>query len=461
MATDHSQNMDVFGKQELGWVVPRVLEPGPTATVTGWQDTKLDTAPDRLAAARRHAVHARRATASTTARRYVAKLPGRQIIDPAHRAVRRPRLVVARRATTSAARRPAATTSTSPCRSCARARRHDGDADVQVPLGHRVGLRLRLRHGDRPTAARTTVATRRPTATRRRRARTRTPTAARRSTATASPAPAARTTAGTAGRRPRPRQLPRRRVPRRPVRPLRVRRAAGRRCASATRPTGPRPAGLVHRRPGGQGRRRRRSTPPTSRRPTDPAIFNGGCREGLADGAATCTEGWQYVSAAEGSPADHAYYLEMRDRSGFDLDGQGEDDRDPTDVAPGCYLAYTDEAHGYGNVGTADPPAQSPLDSQPEPGERRRTSTTRRSPPPPATRLLRLRRGPRRQLLRPEREPTGTGGSPTTASLQRRSDVGRGRRSRGARTYDLTGNVTFTLGSGCGAFDYGWGDRGR
>ena len=31
-------------------------------------------------------------------------------------------------------------------------------------------------------------------------------------------------------------------------------------------------------------------------------------------------------------------------------------------------LAYTDENHGYGNVGTDDPPAQSPLDSQPEPG---------------------------------------------------------------------------------------------
>ena len=31
-------------------------------------------------------------------------------------------------------------------------------------------------------------------------------------------------------------------------------------------------------------------------------------------------------------------------------------------------LAYTDENHGYGNVGTDDPPAQSPLDSRPDPG---------------------------------------------------------------------------------------------
>jgi hypothetical protein len=29
---------------------------------------------------------------------------------------------------------------------------------------------------------------------------------------------------------------------------------------------------------------------------------------------------------------------------------------------------YTDEAHGYGNVGTDDPPAQTPLDARPEPG---------------------------------------------------------------------------------------------
>ena len=73
----------------------------------------------------------------------------------------------------------------------------------------------------------------------------------------------------------------------------------------------------------------------------------------------------------------------MRDRSGFDLDGNGQADRGAPDVpAPGLYLSYTDEAHGYGNAGTDDPPAQSPLDSVPEPGsDDARTSTTRRSPP--------------------------------------------------------------------------------
>ena len=59
----------------------------------------------------------------------------------------------------------------------------------------------------------------------------------------------------------------------------------------------------------------------------------------------------------------------MRDRSGFDLDGpRRERPRRARRFAPGVYLAYTDENHGYGNVGTDNPPAQSPLDAVPEPG---------------------------------------------------------------------------------------------
>ena len=99
--------------------------------------------------------------------------------------------------------------------------------------------------------------------------------------------------------------------------------------------------------------------------PDDPRIFNGGCQ---ADNPGSdCTKGWQYVSAGDEATFDHSYYLEMRDRSGFDLDGQGQVDRDPIGFEAGLYLGYTDEAHGYGNAGTDDPPAQSPLDSQPEP----------------------------------------------------------------------------------------------
>jgi PKD repeat protein len=100
----------------------------------------------------------------------------------------------------------------------------------------------------------------------------------------------------------------------------------------------------------------------------DERLFNGGCTE-HGRVAAACTSGWQHVSAATGSPADHAYYLELRDRSSFDLDGKGQADRGPATFLPGLSLVYTNEAHGYGNAGTGDPPAQSPLDSQPQPGE--------------------------------------------------------------------------------------------
>ena len=57
MATDKSQNMDVFAKQELGWVVPQVLEPGTATTVTDWQ---------RLQARHRTGSTGRRRTARRT-----------------------------------------------------------------------------------------------------------------------------------------------------------------------------------------------------------------------------------------------------------------------------------------------------------------------------------------------------------------------------------------------------------
>ncbi len=101
--------------------------------------------------------------------------------------------------------------------------------------------------------------------------------------------------------------------------------------------------------------------------PDDERVYNGGCREDLST-AQQCTKGWSYVDAGGEAPADHAYYLEMRDRSGFDLQGKGQIDRTPIAFGAGLSLVYTDEAHGYGNAGTPDQPAQSPLDSVPDPG---------------------------------------------------------------------------------------------
>ncbi|HYF64596.1 MAG TPA: immune inhibitor A domain-containing protein, partial [Herpetosiphonaceae bacterium] len=82
MASDHSQHMDVFGKQEMGWIVPRALKPGAPITVNGMRDSKLNThridwttpsgAPYTLSGPRVNNGEA-----------YVANLPPRQLIDPA------------------------------------------------------------------------------------------------------------------------------------------------------------------------------------------------------------------------------------------------------------------------------------------------------------------------------------------------------------------------------------------
>jgi M6 family metalloprotease-like protein len=101
----------------------------------------------------------------------------------------------------------------------------------------------------------------------------------------------------------------------------------------------------------------------------DTRIFNGGCSENLQV-AMSCTAGWQHVDAADDAAQDHAYYLELRDRSGFDTSGRDQNDRAPIGFFPGLLLTYTDEAAGYGNTGetSTDTPNQSPVDSQPQPG---------------------------------------------------------------------------------------------
>jgi immune inhibitor A len=90
--------------------------------------------------------------------------------------------------------------------------------------------------------------------------------------------------------------------------------------------------------------------------------------EAGADAGRLAPNGWMRVNASDDNPADHAYYLELRDQSGFDFDGHGQSDRGDTSWAPGVFVEYTDEAHGYGNNGTPEPPAQHYVDSQPIPG---------------------------------------------------------------------------------------------
>src|SRR4051812_48232506 len=80
MATDKSQNMDVFSKQELGWLIPRVLKPGET--VANVSDSKLNThridwvQPDG-------SPYTLSGPSVNNGEGYVARLPGRRIIDAA------------------------------------------------------------------------------------------------------------------------------------------------------------------------------------------------------------------------------------------------------------------------------------------------------------------------------------------------------------------------------------------
>ncbi|MBD0347528.1 MAG: immune inhibitor A [Thermoleophilia bacterium] len=95
-------------------------------------------------------------------------------------------------------------------------------------------------------------------------------------------------------------------------------------------------------------------------------LFPGGCNEGMKV-AAKCTDGWSRIKADEPSALDHAYYLELRDRSGFDFNGRGQSDRGAIGWDPGVLVEYTDEVRGYGNNGGPQPPRQHYIDSRPQP----------------------------------------------------------------------------------------------
>jgi M6 family metalloprotease-like protein len=78
--------------------------------------------------------------------------------------------------------------------------------------------------------------------------------------------------------------------------------------------------------------------------------------------------GWSRISSADGVDIDHAYYVELRDRVSWDKDGKGQSERGDPAWAPGVAILYTDENHGYGNTRNEDQPAQTIVDSQPQPG---------------------------------------------------------------------------------------------
>ena len=62
--------------------------------------------------------------------------------------------------------------------------------------------------------------------------------------------------------------------------------------------------------------------------------------------------------------------MELRDRSGFDFDGNGENDRGAIAFQPGLLMVYTDETSGYGNTGQTEHPNQTPIDAVGDDDER-------------------------------------------------------------------------------------------
>jgi immune inhibitor A len=189
--------------------------------------------------------------------------------------------------------------------------------------------------------------------------------------------------------------------------------------------------------------------------PNDSHIFNGGCRETLKV-ANTCTHGWQYLNVAKAAPFDHGYYLSMRDRSGFDANGHGQNDRDPIGFRSGLLLETTDESHGYGNVGVDDPPAQSPLDAHPQPGDD--------TPNLNDATFIKGDHFSDKHWVDNYTDPTSKSGNwefnyhclAFTVKNMHGTNVGPIYRPAGAGG-NLTGTVKFTIGKGCAPFDYGFG----
>jgi len=198
----------------------------------------------------------------------------------------------------------------------------------------------------------------------------------------------------------------------------------------------------------------------TSGDANDPRVFNGGCKESTSV-TAQCTKGWQFVNSAAGSPADHAYYLELRDRSGFDADSHGQSDRGPLAWTPGVLLTYTDETHGYGNYGTPDPPAQSPLDAHPQPGNNApNLNDAAFSAASGGNHFSDSGAG----WTDNYKDPSSADGNwhftsnCLTFDVLRTSGLGVGPVT--VPPYDISADVRFTLGPGCARFDYGHGGSG-
>jgi immune inhibitor A len=452
MASDHSQNIDIVGKKELGWVVPRVLEPGQRVDAAGWQDTKKDTnridwkqpdgSPYTLQGPTVHNGEA-----------YVAPLPGRQIIDPS--LVPSGDHVWWSRAGNDFG--------------CSPSGGHNLDIALpalrDVPAGTPVTLTFKSRWDiewdyDYGFVLATTDNGRsyRSYAS----ANGYTTPGSQNPNANGCQSQYGNGLTGSSGSFEGGTQTLDRVTGTYPDAPFLqdsydlsdlAGEPATLRLTYATDPGLARPGWFIDDLKVTAGDTVIYES--DFETATDPAIYNGGCREGLQT-AQECTDGWQLASASEGSPAEHAYLLEMRDRSGFDMTGRGESDRGEPTFAPGVYLAYTDENHGYGNVGTDNPPAQTPLDAVPEPGSD--TPNLDDAAFKQGQSFSDAGAGHVDNYSDPAREDGAWRFDFDCLGFDVTGLTGAGPGPEAPGTYDLAGDVAFRTGPGCATFNYGWGE---
>ena len=477
MATDKSQNMDGFSRQELGWVVPEVLKPKKKKTVRKWKDSKQDTGVIhwRTKSGKKYTLKNGRDGIVHNSEMYVAKLPGRTLLDK--EVFSTGEGASAKRAWFSGSGNDFG------CASSGGGRNLDIaiPAAAKLPAGSSISAEFKsyfdiewdydygfvLTSGD---------------------GKTWTSQASENGVTTSNLDPLAGNPnqngcqatydngiTGTSGSYAAGTEALDRKLGETPA-PVFISdaydlsdlvgtKAPVVRFSYSTDPGLARPGWFIDdlvitaTLPDGSTRKLFSSTFEKSGSPNDAQVFNGGCK---ADGPGQCGLGWQYVKAGAEADFDHAYYLEMRDRSGFDLDGKGQIDRTPIGFEAGLSLLYTDEAHGYGNAGTDDPPAQSPLDSVPEPGSATpdlndaafTAAAGRNAFSDFGAGWIDNYEDPSRQTKDAEATTDWLFdfGCLSFKVLQMSGNGDGPARSNG----DLTGTVAFTLGKGCGRYDYGY-----
>lgn len=78
--------------------------------------------------------------------------------------------------------------------------------------------------------------------------------------------------------------------------------------------------------------------------------------------------GWARMSSDVLRTEQHAFFVELRDRVGWDFDGRDQSDLGPTTWEPGIAITYSNELRGYGNTMGTNPPVHTIVDSVPQPG---------------------------------------------------------------------------------------------